>query len=138
MTGSDAHRMFDSLARAELAVADPRVAAVAGVMDDWLRRVHGVTSSSHDAGLLLDLLADEGYAVVEKGSEEHVIDFREDGWTIKHPLRCRPNLFDCPINRECEAQSWLEPPVPPGRYELELSDGDELVIGRAIEEGDRG
>jgi hypothetical protein len=28
----------------------------------------------------------------------HVIDLRTDGFTIMHPLSCRPNLFDCIYN----------------------------------------
>jgi hypothetical protein len=31
--------------------------------------------------------------------DKHFIEFREDGWTIQHPLSCRPNLFNCPVNK---------------------------------------
>lgn len=44
-------------------------------------------------------------AIVERELQEsphHVIDFRAEGWTIKHPLACRPVLFDCPVNRAAE------------------------------------
>lgn len=33
-----------------------------------------------------------------KASEQHIIELRDDGWTIQHPLSCRPNLFDCIYN----------------------------------------
>ncbi|GAA1281433.1 hypothetical protein [Saccharothrix xinjiangensis] len=61
MTESRAHEHLDRLRRAELP-EDAR--AVADVLDDWRLRVHGLTSGSHNVGLFLDLLADEGYAVL--------------------------------------------------------------------------
>jgi len=36
------------------------------------------------------------YDQVEK--PYHVINLREDGFTIQHPLSCRPNLFTCTAN----------------------------------------
>jgi len=36
---------------------------VADALDDWLLRCHGIISSAHSVGLLLDLLADEGLTV---------------------------------------------------------------------------
>lgn len=68
----------------------------------------------------------------------HIIEFRADGWTIKHPLACRPNLFDCRVNRVAEVDLGAidEPPAPPGRYECWLNDlGDRICIGDRIEVG---
>jgi hypothetical protein len=58
---------------------------------------------------------------------QHVIDLRVDGWTIKHPLTCRPNLFNCPANSA--ARGLADSPAVPGRYVCELDDTGQLVIG---------
>lgn len=61
---------------------------------------------------------------------EHVIQFRADGWTMRHPLACRPNLFKCPLNKALEKEDWgLE---RPGFYEVSLGD-EGPVIGRRLE-----
>jgi hypothetical protein len=41
----------------------------------------------------------------------HVVDLREDDFTIQHPLTCRPNLFACTAN------SWVREEGP---FDLEL------------------
>lgn len=69
MSESRVHEHLDRMRRDELP-EDAR--AVAEVLDDWRLRVHGLTSSSHDVGLLLDLLADEGYAVAPVGQVEEL------------------------------------------------------------------
>lgn len=64
---------------------------------------------------------------------EHVIDLRDDGWTIKHPLTCRPNLFDCPANTA--ARNLAESPAVPGRYVCDVDDSGQLVIGEPAGQG---
>lgn len=54
---------LDTLTRAELAELDGPAATVAGILDEWLHRLHGITSGQHGAGLFLDLLAAEGWRV---------------------------------------------------------------------------
>lgn len=55
---------LDTLTRADLAeLAHLPAAAVADVLDDWLLRAHGITSSGHNVGLFLDLLAAAGFQV---------------------------------------------------------------------------
>lgn len=54
---------LDTLTRGELAELDGPAHTVAGVLDDWLHRLHGITSGQHGAGLFLDLLAAEGWRV---------------------------------------------------------------------------
>jgi hypothetical protein len=58
---------LDTLTRAQLAERDGPTYTVACVLDDWLHRLHGISSSSHGAGLFLDLLAAEGYRVTPIG-----------------------------------------------------------------------
>jgi hypothetical protein len=70
------------------------------------------------------------------GGEVHVIDLREDGWTIQHPLSCRARgeLFSCPVNR-LAGQQLLDPLDFTGRFEVGLNDdGDQLVIGDRVED----
>lgn len=71
------------------------------------------------------------FKVVGADQLSHVIELRGDGWTLQHPLTCRPNLFACPVNRAAEGQAHAQ--SGPGRYECWL-DGDELIIGERIEE----
>lgn len=64
----------------------------------------------------------------------HVIELRADGWTIMHPLACRPHLFDCPVNRAAERD--LTEPAPPGnlgRYECWTAEVDRFHIGAPTE-----
>jgi hypothetical protein len=52
-------------------------------------------------------------------SEQHVIRFGLEGWTLKHPLSCRRReLFDCAVNAavQSEMNTLDRPPVPPGDY----------------------
>lgn len=56
---------------------------------------------------------------------EHTIELREDGWTIMHPLSCRPHLFACPANRAAE---FSEPHGVLGVFRCTVEDGL-LVLG---------
>jgi hypothetical protein len=71
-------------------------------------------------------------ALVGDDNGQHVIEFRADGWTIMHPLACRPDLFACPVNRVAGV-GLTEPPAALGRYEVSLNDaGDQLLIGDRV------
>lgn len=59
---------------------------------------------------------------------EHVVEFREDGWTIMHPLACRPNLFDCAVNRAA-GRALEEPPAEFGRFACGLAEDGQFVVG---------
>lgn len=64
----------------------------------------------------------------------HIIDLREDGWTIQHPLSCRPDLFSCPVNRVV-SEELRDPLDFTGRFEVGLNDdGDTFVIGDRVED----
>lgn len=54
----------DDLLREQLAEANPMWKAVADTLDEWLMRMHGITSGRHNAGAFLEFLALEGYEVV--------------------------------------------------------------------------
>jgi hypothetical protein len=61
----------------------------------------------------------------------HVIELRDDGWTIMHPPRCHPSLFDCPVNK---AAVGMDDPGLRGQYECWLTLGDVFDIGSPIED----
>jgi hypothetical protein len=67
-------------------------------------------------------------------AEPHVIELRLGGWTIQHPLSCRPALFACVINRVAKSgadrlRATLEIRGP-GRYVCDLGrTGTSLVVG---------
>lgn len=77
------------------------------------------------------------FALIERDygldDQRHIIDFRTDGWTIKHPMACRPALFDCPVNRVAQASLTEAPAI--GRFECDVNDlGDRLLILDRVEE----
>ena len=58
----------------------------------------------------------------------HVVEFREDGWAIEHPIECRKdNLLDCPLNFLCEAMGG-PPEEGPGRYKAAVDDTGNLLL----------
>jgi hypothetical protein len=66
-------------------------------------------------------------------AERHIVAFTNDGWTIKHPLSCRPNLFECPVN-EAAGRGLTEPPTELGQFVCDLdADGDFAIYGPAVE-----
>jgi hypothetical protein len=66
-----------------------------------------------------------------KGDNRHKIELREDGFTIMHPLACRPNLFDCDYNFAArDTLSGGE--VPNGVYYCSVNDEYLLEIEESI------
>lgn len=86
-----------------------------------------------------------GLTVID-GGEQHVIEFRADGWTIQHPLACRSDgrsLFDCEVNRAAEKMNdrlcELATAMGLGRFECSMrtrtygrTEVPGLSIGRRI------
>lgn len=63
--------------------------------------------------------------------DRHIIELREDGFTIQHPLACRPNLFDCQYN--LAARDTLdEAPGELGRFYCSTDDYMDLVIEERV------
>lgn len=79
------------------------------------------------------ILAEQWRRELDEGPDAHVIDVRDDGWTIRHPLSCRPNLFDCEVNRAAGPSRQL--PVDPGRYACWTDDQGVLNIGDPVVDG---
>ena len=85
-------------------------------------------------GPVVDLIAEavwtEALASLDDIAE-HVVELRNDGWTIKHPLACRPDLFNCPVNRVAEAE-LVEPPKGRGRFPVWLDEQGRMSMGEEI------
>lgn len=64
---------------------------------------------------------------------EHIIDIQADGWTIKHPLACRPELFTCPVHNAAVAREFADVHPGPGRYGVILDETGWIVIGEPVE-----
>lgn len=73
--------------------------------------------------------------LVELGANqtEHTIDIQADGWTIKHPLACRPELFTCPVHNAAAAREFADVHPKPGQYGVSLDETGWIVIGEPVE-----
>lgn len=62
----------------------------------------------------------------------HVVEFREDGWAIEHPIECRnTSLLDCPLNTLSEEMGG--PPAEGlGRYRAAISEDGNLLLDRIL------
>lgn len=65
-----------------------------------------------------------------QGPSFHVIEFRKAGWTIMHPLACRPDLFKCKVNRAAEVQI-TNAPKKLGRFRCDLTEAGQFTVGQA-------
>jgi hypothetical protein len=68
-------------------------------------------------------------------ADVHVIALAERGWTLQHPLACRPDLFKCPVFAAAAALS-VPPDFVPGLYVVDLDDVGELVVRGAASPAD--
>lgn len=101
---------------------------------DAVRAVDSVLAPYDMQGLTGDILAaihEAGWRQVDDETE-HVIEFRTDGWTIKHPLSCRPDLFNCPVNRAA-SYDLDSPPAELGRFPCGINDDGEFVYDASRE-----
>lgn len=73
-------------------------------------------------------------AALDVDQPYHVLDVRENGWTLKHPLSCRPRLFDCPVNVACEQLDG--PPAEVGRWAVDVGEDGGLLVRHRAEESE--
>lgn len=71
-------------------------------------------------------------AILDDSTPYHLIDLTDTGWTLKHPIACRPDLFNCPVNRAAQNIGTAKPtvvfgPLGPGVWRVEM-DADKLVF----------
>jgi hypothetical protein len=70
----------------------------------------------------------------EAERDDHVIEFCPDGWTIMHPLSCRPNLFACAVNRDAVLVIH-KPAYEMGRFACFIDEGGDFAIGDRVDGG---
>lgn len=69
-------------------------------------------------------------SAADRYGDRHVIEFRETGWGLAHPLSCRmAALFGCAFNR---AAMTLEESPALGRFEVTIEDG-QIVVGAPVD-----
>jgi hypothetical protein len=61
----------------------------------------------------------------------HIIELRDDGWTIQHPLSCRPDLFSCGYNMAARDTPELGQ-QPNGRFYCTVDDYMTLVVWEEV------
>lgn len=66
-----------------------------------------------------------------EGDTRHQIELREDGWTIMHPMICRPDLFVCEFNALARDTPELGQ-LPNGRYYCTVDGYKRLVIQEEV------
>ena len=72
-------------------------------------------------------------AAADEFGDRHVVDFREDGWTLAHPLSCRSTgLFTCPFHAAFE--DITGPAARVGKFVVAL-DAGRLVVGEQVHRG---
>lgn len=125
--------------------ADVQLVARAIFMDDYpdsdpgpamaQSQMPGLHEYVQNARAVLDALAAASRLAPVDDDPRHIIEFRPDGWTIKHPLACRPNLFACRVNRAAERDlANIDGPPYLGQYECSANDlGDRLHIGDRVD-----
>ncbi|MBL6275349.1 hypothetical protein JMF97_04135 [Micromonospora fiedleri] len=74
-------------------------------------------------------LAGAGRMMPVDAETAHLIELTADGWTVQHPLSCRPNLFRCEVSRAAGRDLTVAPETL-GVFECEVQDG-RFVIGAA-------
>lgn len=97
-------------------------------MSDWDLEVQ----KNRIQELEMEVLALRAELAVYRRDAGHIIDLREDGWTIQHPLSCRPNLFDCIYNfAAAETRNELIRHSR-GRYHVGLDKDGWLAVGEKV------
>ena len=65
----------------------------------------------------------------EEVEMRHEVNFTDSEFTIKHPLSCRPNLFECDFNYSCETAEG----IPNGRWFVTKDENNKLILGDRVE-----
>ena len=113
--------------------------AIWSALADGARRTGHLVSTDHDvarcvASNALAVLNLAGFIVVPD-EPEHVLELRDDGWTLQHSLACRLSgaLFDCPVNVAVSAHlADTGPPDDLGRFVVTLDAHGEPGLGAAV------
>lgn len=100
-----------------------------GRADGYAERMAADPAYRAEMSAALAALADAGRLMPVDEESAHLIQLREGGWTIQHPLSCRPMLFACEVNLAA-SHALDQPPETLGVFECGVEDG-RFVIGAA-------
>lgn len=69
--------------------------------------------------------------------DEHILEVRDDGWSLQHPLECRPNLLDCAMHHtiiasQCGFENFED--YDNGRYLCIIDSEGSLVLTKIRKE----
>jgi hypothetical protein len=101
----------DRVAKMQPPVTHAEDAAYVEGHADALRRVES----------LLRWLARDVEAPPAPVAPPHLVCITPTGWTIQHPLACRPNLFACTFTATANATLNEMPPTGPGVYACDIN-----------------
>ncbi|MDG4796890.1 DUF6085 family protein [Micromonospora sp. WMMD1082] len=124
--GADVDLVVRAVARARYLRAYP--ADLEGA-DGYAERVAADPPFRAEMTAALAALAGAGRMMPVDAETAHLVELRAEGWTVQHPLSCRPNLFACEVNRVAE-RGLTAVPDELGVFECRAEDGV-LVIGAA-------
>ncbi len=88
--------------------------------DRDIDRLRELVSDHALEALPFDLGGGRRIAIIEEAGSrptEHVVNLYQDSWFIEHPIGCIAQ--PCPYTEA--AMRWDEPPLPLGRYEMEMN-----------------
>ncbi len=97
--------------------------------DGYTERMAADAAFRAEMAAALAALAGAGRMMPVDAETAHLVELRDEGWTVQHPMSCRPNLFACEVNRAAE-RGLTAVPDSLGVFECRAEDG-RFVIGAA-------
>lgn len=91
-------------------------------LGEAIRHLFPDADPGHPVDQAIGLLTQYALDEIEAG---HLIDIQDTGWAIRHPLVCRPAMFDCSVHLAVTAyyEATRKQPVSgPGIYRVTLDD----------------
>jgi hypothetical protein len=95
---------------------------------DYIRVGETVSTQDHSDTYRLALGPQTMYLEPVDTGQPHIIHVEEKQWTMKHPLTCRTQLFECPVHA---AALRSDPGIRLGRFVCTVGYDGFLVLGEA-------
>lgn len=94
---------------------------------DYIRVGEMVSTETGEDSYRLALGPQRMYLEPVDFGQPHVVELGTDGWTMKHPLTCRAQLFQCPVHKAALKSEPLSNRL--GRFTCTVGYDGFLVIG---------
>jgi hypothetical protein len=101
-----------------------------GAFSDYIRVGETVSTKDHTDTYRLVNGPQAMYLEPVDTGEPHVIQLAEHGWTMKHPVTCRAQLFGCPVHQAALNSEPLGDRL--GRFACTVGYDGFLVIGEEV------